>query len=421
MIKNNSEKCTKFSMISANIIFVIGVLTQNINLSGFEFENQPLIFCLLIVFVFLNINRGYERKINREFFLYFAFCLFSLIVTYFKATSQDYVRAIIGPMVGWLIARQWPNLKITSFKLLIFFHCILLAGALLYKEAVVDILSSLGLRGVTYYEGWNAYFYSEPSYAALNIMCIYVGFLIKASETSNVVSKTKNWGVLTIALLIGAKSITAVVFAFLVFYNLFDRKIKNVIIIMVSSAVFIVSASPEILPMRFEILVSALNQSINESDILIFSELDPSSFYRLIANTVAVVGSGFKPFGYGTFLLNDSISMIEASDWYLVSTALTSSIVFSDVNVDTANTAQSIPFAFITYGGIIFVIYFFRVLHRLINMKIDNDVKKITFIYVLVLFVWQSQLGFVMFWFLVFFILSASALNEFNTSNRHAA
>lgn len=396
-----------------NIVFVIGVLSQNINLSGFDFENQPLVLALVSVLTLFSRSTRQRKNINKELAIYFLVCFLALLINLFPMAHQDYVRLSLGPIIGWGLAREWVRIQPWALKSILVGHGVIFFAGLAFTEPTVLLLTNLGLRGVTYYDGWNAYFYSEPSYAALNIMFVYIALLMKIDAKLSEHREAATWGVFVIALLFGARSVTGFVFASLIFFKLINNTWR---VILGGGALFLLSlavSSPDMLPNRFNVLISAISESVKGGDILIFSELDPSSFYRIISNTVAAIGAIFHPFGFGTFLLNQAISVIDKSSLYLVSTALTSSIVFVDVDQQVANTAQSIPFAYLTFGGILFGIYFGRVFLKLVLSQSLGTSKSLAIAYMLALFFWQSQLGFVLFWLLSFLIVGNKKTGEY--------
>jgi hypothetical protein len=385
------------------------------SLLGFQFENQPFILALIAVLTLFSARSEQRTAVNKEFRLYLAACAVALVVSAFVATSQDFVRLLLGPIVGWGLAREWERIKPSAFKTLLVIHAVLLCAGVLLTEPTVAVLRAIGLRGTTYYEGYNAYFYSEPSYASLNIMFIYVGLVIK-TWTDRFSKQGRAWGVVAIVLLFATKSVTGSIFALLIFFVLIGSRLR---IVIGGASIFFLSvalANPDVLPQRIALLLSAMSESVKGGDILIFSSLDPSSFYRMIANTVAVIGTMLKPLGYGTFLLNQSITTVEGSSYHLVALALTSSIVFADVDLQSANVAQSIPFAYLTFGGAIFFIYFARVFKELVQTRAFGNAKALLIIYMLTLFFWQSQLGFVLFWLLSFVILSNKKIRTYENA-----
>lgn len=159
-------------------LFVLGVLTQNVQLLPVGSEYQPWIYCCVLPYA---LARALVLKSGVSWArlcagLFFAACLIAIIAVAIFQTGavplKDVLRMSGFPLVAlssWVYLREVPA---STVRVLILAHVAILCLGVVAPDAATALTSAAGGRGQSYFVGWSSYFYSEPSYAALTFLSL---------------------------------------------------------------------------------------------------------------------------------------------------------------------------------------------------------------------------------------------------------
>lgn len=164
-----------------SIFFIIGVLTQNLQIFRGISEYQPLIYTSVVIyfaFRFLLNKPIISTGVLRYIGLVGAVLVLFFVIGLLKAESNplmDLIRVAAFFLVcaATLIYIQYTS--IMAIRALTAIHFLFLCLAIIAPELATSISAVFTERGEFYHLGWNAYFYSEPSYAAL--VFLFLAFL----------------------------------------------------------------------------------------------------------------------------------------------------------------------------------------------------------------------------------------------------
>lgn len=373
------------------VIFALGFITQNISLlPGFQAENQPVLLVALSLAALSGIG-SIARGMRLHHVQIIVLAMLACGLTGFQyLTTSDLIRAFLGPVIGAGATIYLAYLKPRHIEKVLYVHALVPAIGIVAPGLLADVLSALGLRGASYYGGYSGYFYSEPSYAATNIMFLYGLRLLLGGEAKSKLD------LITILLLLLTKSATGFIFAGILAWRFLT--LKSFII----AAVSLVAASPFlVVPDRVGILLDALRVGFSTSDMYVVGLLDPSAFFRYLANAVSVAGVIISPLGLGTFEYTRLVDLLPEYGFDGLHAALQSSDVYLTLNYERNNVAQAVPFAFATLGGVIFLVYFAAIYIKFIWAVANFPARVALVALATSLFWWQSQLGSAAFWILL--------------------
>lgn len=405
--------------------FVVAFLTLNISLiPGLSGEYQPIIFlvgaiCALGLF-------GAE---NQQSYIVFIGFLLSITLStvlgflYKTESLNSLIRCLVGP-VFFLAAYPLLNvISIRVLKLIIWIHLIFAFIGLTVPNVLISFVSSIGLRGVTYYDGWNAFFASEPSYAAINLAAIVAIMILKTSSVinkgfKNPLGSSRFYIAASAVIMLITKSVTGVFFSGLLFLALFKKKrqegskhfdlgkIVAVIICVVLGLIIWFTQGEKNRVARFFAIVFSESEDSSFFDIL---SAEQSGAWRLIANIAGISSIFTYPFGLADVNLQGRIG--ELLPPYFADLAEKSSVYLSSVG---DIYPQTVVANYAMYGGfpaagIVFAVAVVGSYEAI--KKLEGEFRLYVVLYIVIGIVWQSALTAPGWWLVVGYLFSSKFNN----------
>jgi len=305
-------------------LFVLGVITQNVQLLPVNSEYQPWIYCGVIPFALWTAYHNRVRVRTSLLLPSLMLCgalLALLVLAVVKAQmlpAKDLVRVLALPAVAAASALYLREVPAPAVRLLLYVHGLMLVLGVIAPAAATAISAQFASRGQEYYLGWNSYFSSEPSYAALTFLFLAF-FLVRESRLS------VGHAVLLGALLGSTMSVTGIFGAIIIGSTLLWQRSKLALFAS-CCLVLVVSFSISVIPRdstnRSLQRLSGLGAAIDEiggsdyrSMLLIINAAEPSGTWRIYSNIYALSCTSDLPFGLGTTDIFGPIARSECSEF----------------------------------------------------------------------------------------------------------
>jgi hypothetical protein len=375
--------------------FVLSFLTLNLEiLPGGEY--QPLGFIFLIGVVAVRVG-GLRRTPMRAAFL---FLYLATIVFLIRGLSFYDVARIASIFIFLSSGSLLVNLVDRSvMKIIVAAHIVVLGVGLALPSLIIGALGSLFPRGVTYYSGFNSFFSSEPSYAALNLFGVYVLHRVYCKKFEQVFRAT--WIELGIVLcLIATYSVTGIILAGCIVLEYFlspspsrlKRVLRLAIVPLVCLSGIIYFGEILLSSERLSSFVYFLS-SIDLSDFLLsWTLLEPSSSTRFISNAAAVVEGVTSIIGTGTFALSGP-DVVFYPSWLR--------LAFDSNGIVGAGSSPQTPIAgLILFGGVLGIIFSLYLLVRAFAeiRRLPAGGKLLFFFFIGICAFWQAAVTYPFFW-----------------------
>lgn len=306
-----------------SVLFVFGVISQNLQLLPIGSEYQPWLYCSVVPFAIITAWVR-DAAISRQRLLGGALFAMALTLLLVLASTQastipikDAVRVLGLPLVAistWLYLR---DVNLTAIRLLIFLHAGILMLAVLSPEAAAAVSGAFGTRGQGYYLGWNSYFYSEPSYAALTFLFLAF-FLARHGPIAALDSLA------LVALLASTFSVTGAFGAAMVAGTFVWQRSRllftggcAVAVLCVLSITMIPADTSVRTLQRLVILAEAvegLKGMSAESIAFVLNAAEPSGMWRVASNLYGMSCANENPLGLGNTDVYAAITRSECSN-----------------------------------------------------------------------------------------------------------
>lgn len=375
--------------------FVAAFFTMHLPLLPFfGGEYQPLLFIFLVLLVLMVTGNIGREVVFPVFGLMFT--LFGVSLWHAIQGSLDII-SLIRCSIGLLFVIGAPALiaqvPFGAFRLIVWIHFLFAIFGLLYAEGAAAIVNALGLRGSSYYDGWNAFFASEPSYAALNLAAVIAVTKLKVSVEGQ--SKEGDWLFLMgIFVLLLTNSLTGLVFAILMIWSWIRKATKNVVksflIVITGFAVLAILYAEEMANSRMGGVEEAIEAALNTGSLLPFLFIDESGSWRILVNIGGVLSSFFYPLGTGSVELQNVIFDVipgDLFDYMLRSTVYQRAIYGFNAQVPLGNYA--------VFGGLLPLTALLFIVWSAIRSVIrycDKEARFFVVCYLLIGLLWQSAL-----------------------------
>lgn len=386
-----------------SLAFALAFITMNVPLlPGLGGEYQPLLFALLAVVALARVPVIERSLLFHTLLLSGSLLLMALWHALSQTLDQiSFVRCNVG--VVFLICAGPLLMRLTAQGLvaLIWGHIIFALLGLALPDAAKSIVGVLGLRGLDYYEGWNAFTASEPSYAALNISALTALLMVKDGSSSIVPRRTAT--ILGVALvLICTKSVTGLALAILhlapllfsMLRKLLAHRLLVILALMVLVTFIVASLRTGVVGdenmSRVGNAIATVFEVFRAGSLLPFFLIEPSGAWRLLTNFGGVMTAFNFPAGTGALSLHEVIFSVLPSQY---AEFVESSSVF--VVLDGEFAAQT-PLANIAvFGGLLPTVVLLALGFRAVKHSlsaISLEAKVIVAGYLLVGLFWQGTL-----------------------------
>jgi hypothetical protein len=379
--------------------FIVAYFTVHIRIvPGLPGEYQPVAMLFLGLFALL------VRPVSSPGFfswgLLFGLALLIPLVWHIdRGTLQ--ITALVRCFAGLAFLSCAPALiamvPLQAFNAIILIHASFAVWGLIWPAPLVAVLGHLGLRGVDYYDGWNAYLASEPSYAVLDLAGI-VALIQFRRHTSSIQARCDWMLVIAAFVMLMSRSVTGVGFAlifvigFVINYLSLRRLVRLVasgLIVLFTSLVFL-RYSPDLEGSRLHAALVAVSEAWDAQSVTLLFSMEPSGAWRFLTNLTGFMACWYYPLGIGSLDLQNVILQIVPAEL-----AELIAISMSYSGAQTAFNAQ-VPIANIAlFGGglpVAALLAIFAVaITRVFRMPSRTGIW-LVMCYVLVAFLWQSSL-----------------------------
>jgi len=266
-------------------------------------EYQPILYLLIGIVLFLK-GGVLELKV-----------LFTLAAFFVLALASGIANNYIDG-AAWLKLVTISVLLLTGKRMLVIFtpsalKAICILHLLLFLAWAVSpaissaIMGMINPRGLTYYFGFNAYFASEPSYAALNIFGVYlltkINMYIRYGDNSR-----SPWEFLVPAVLMSTLSLTGFMMGILTLVfimRLSQRRVPIPLKVAVGALLLYAPVLAAEYSQRFSTFFYFISEVDLQNFVYTWATIEPSSSTRFIANMAAFYEGMSGLVGRGTFNL----------------------------------------------------------------------------------------------------------------------
>lgn len=385
------------------LIFVFSFLTLNLEIfPGGEY--QPIGFIFLIGLLAIRFG-GLRRSPMRAScsLLFLALLIFLVRQINFPDLARILAICIFlgaGSLLVLLVDKSVMRVILSA-------HLIVLGFGLILPGLVIEVLGRFFPRGVSYYSGFNAFFSSEPSYAALNLFGVYILYRLNIKRYST--NYTAGWIDLGVVLcLMSTFSVTGIILALCVIFDYIFSSSNSRAKYVLKLAIVPVFCFIGIFYLG-EILVSSERLSsfvyflstIDVSDFLLsWTLLEPSSSTRFISNASAVVEGVTSVIGTGTFSLLGP-EFVHYPAWLR--------LAFDSNGIVAAGSSPQTPVAgLILFGGVFGIIFALFLLARTFSSinRFPGGSKMLFVFFLVICAFWQAAVTYPFFWVFISCLLS---------------
>lgn len=392
--------------------FLVAFFTMNLSLiPALGGEYQPILFVMLLILALKE-----SGKVHRDLFLpVLALTLTLMGISAWHVINQSFdLNSFIRCSVGLFFVLAAPELMkqipIWALRGVIWIHFLFAILGLIYPAGAVGIVAALGLRGINYYDGWNAFFASEPSYAAINLVGVIALFRLKVGVKDQ--SKKNNWIlVMGIFILILTKSITGLIFTTVLICSLANtigitKKIGLVKLLLVSSIVLGVLSvlllmiySDGKAGSRINEFSGSIVEIFKNRSFMYFFLMEPSGAWRLLANMGGFLSAFYHPLGIGSLSLQNVIFEVAPEN-------LIDFIRHSLQFASTDDFSAQIPLSnYGLFGGFLpligLALLSYLAIHRTAKCNINSGSRFLVISYIFIGLLWQCALTAPGWWFVL--------------------
>lgn len=390
-------------------VFYLAFLTLNLELVPMG-EYQPTLF-LAYGMVALVCEKRLSRTTFYVTILFLVTVLLGLLFSDQPSVS-DALRLLIAPLflvLGWAIFKATPMF---SYKLVIYSHIVLLALALMFRGAVVDVLGHFFPRGVAYYDGYNSFFSSEPSFVALNLTAVFILYLLRRNASGGESQRSHLMiGLSVMTVLVFTKSVTGIFCCAIIgcYYALqYVRRVRKFVMAGALAAVgVLLLPSSDSTSQNVESATRVASFFLHSTEILsqfslaTWALFEPASSARPIANLSAFVEGLNGTFGRGNLAL-DGPSGARYPDWL-------ANAFDANLTLGQGINAQTPLFNLVAFSGGLGIAAYLILAWLCLrghDRLPDGKTKLVFYIYSLIALFWQSALGSPFFWIMASILLS---------------
>lgn len=395
--------------------FLAAFFTMNLPLfPGLGGEYQPILFVLLVLLALIvtgNIRREVALPV-------FGLALSLLGVSLWHAIQQSLnVIDLIRCSVGLLFVLGAPALiaqvPLGAFRLIVWVHVLFAIFGLIYPEGAAGVVTALGLRGALYYGGWNAFFASEPSYAALNLAAVIAIATLKASMEET--REKRDWVPLMGAIVILlTQSVTGLMIAAILIWAWAGAKIKfsffRFVLIASFGFVLLLTALQweyvdAVMDSRIGNALEAGAAVFKEGSLLPFFLLEPSGAWRLLSNLTGLSVAFHYFLGIGSLALQNVVTETAP-------TAIANFILSSELyDLLGGEFNAQIPLAnYAVFGGLLpsvgLLLLSSFAMRRAVRFNTTTGSRLFVVIYILIGLLWQGALTAPGWWLLMGYALA---------------
>lgn len=355
-------------------------------------EYQPALY-LLIGLVLLLKGAVLELKIVYILIAFFVIALCSGI-------ANSYVDG-----AAWLKLLTVGILLLTGKRLLVIFtpaalkvictlHLLLFCAWIVSPSISSAIMGLINPRGLTYYFGFNSYFASEPSYAALNIFGVYlltkINLYVRSGDTSR-----SRWEFLVPAVLMSTFSLTGFLMGMLTLVFVIrnsPRKVPMLVKVIVAAILLYAPVLAAEYSQRFSTFFYFVTEIDFQNFLYTWATIEPSSSTRFIANMAAFYEGMTGVVGRGTFSLAGP-GLIEYPKWL-------SDIFRINGILDEGSSAQTPLANMVLFLGIPGLALMIAMIWRaILNLRVlERPLALLTLAFICICTLWQAAFTYPFYW-----------------------
>ena len=355
-------------------------------------EYQPLLY-LLVGLALLLKKAVFELKVLYILIAFFLVALCSGITN----NHIDGVAWLKLTTVGLLLMTGKRLLVIftpAALKVICFLHMFLFCVWAISPAISSEIMGLINSRGLTYYFGFNSYFASEPSYAALNIFGVFlltkINLYVRSGSTQH-----SRWEFMVPAVLMSTLSLTGFLMGMMSLVFIMRNSQRKVPIALKLIAGAILLYAPAIAAeysQRFSTFFYFIGEVDFENFLYTWATIEPSSSTRFIANMAAFYEGMTAIVGRGTFALAGP-DVVEYPQWL-------SDVFYINGILDKGSSAQT-PLAnmvlFLGIPGLVLMVFLtWRAVTRL--RVLERRLAMLTFAFICICTIWQAAFTYPFYW-----------------------
>ncbi len=420
-MKNQSGK--KYINLVAGLLFLASVLTSNLRLPfGLQGEYNPIAALALSLFCFFfDDNRRHRKAVIASWIVV---PITATIVFHLFMEGVDWssvMKLLVGPIFlisGSSVLRFVP---FKSYLVVLYLFLLYLVVGLVDSGFAVKIALMFNDRGSLYYQGWNSFFSSEPSYAAISVAMVGCLSLMKVGSKIRIEHL-----VIVISILLSTACLTGYLFAILFLAHLLIINNKlfafriSILAITFESVIASDWVSSFTVNNRVETIFTAIEVSLSGRAFESFILLEPSSGWRIMTNLVGLFSLPHFPIGTGSTKIQDLVLQVFSIEYQNIWSQLLRVIEVGEVFFPQTVLANYFVFGGWPMGiGLLSVIFFTLYQFWLIG-KINFRVNAVALSFMLSGIFWQSALTSPGWWWLcgIFAVGADVASRKANLPNR---
>jgi hypothetical protein len=338
-------------------LFALGVVLQNLEVVSLGSEYQPWVYAAVLPYAFVlamfnNPDISRSRLLATLAFGLIALLLLLVVVANANLVpAKDVLRMLALPVVAmatWIYLRRLPG---SAVRIVVFIHVAVLVAGLTVPGIARAVTGIVGARGQAYYDGWNSYFYSEPSYAALSFL--FLAFFSARDGRFRLIDAFA-----LSALSVSTLSVTGFIGAAVMMSTLVWQK-SRVLLVAIAAGLVLVVLSLRFVPSDTSILalqrlamiaeaMDALSGLSAQGILFALNAVEPSGMWRILTNLYSISCVSGYPAGLG------STDMAAALWESRCSPSLASVVAQNEIylQLNPGSTASSVFANLTLFGGI---------------------------------------------------------------------
>lgn len=398
-----------------NILMTLGLLTINLEVLPIG-EYQPLL--LLAMGIYLALSTG---RIGKPHFIASLIVMAVAVVSFIASQTEggiDLIRVTIACMFLMTGSLIFQFLSKKVFVYVAVAHMTVLVIGLISPGVIRSVLMVFFPRGPLYYDGYNAFFASEPSYAAINYFGTYLLYRL-AGEMHGWSRPSISFQMMFVLPLLFTKAITGAVFALIILLimvydnraKIFEKKLALVpLFLSLIAAVFLFSDVDQLVDLgvlgfsRIGSFGAFLSDIDGESGLVLWSVLEPASSSRFVANFAGLIEGLSSFLGKGKLYIAGP-DVFPYPSW-LDEMFRANEIVAPGINSQTA------LFNFISISGwlsLLPIIFIFYYSWRGLKNLNDRGTMILAFSYIFIGMLWQGAFVAPILWIVLAVLMSRAA------------
>lgn len=355
-------------------------------------EYQPALYLLVGLALLL-------KKAVLELKLFYVLIAF-FVVALCSGITNNYIDA-----AAWLKLVTVVILLITGERLLVIFtpaalkvicilHLLLFCAWAISPAISSSIMVLINPRGLTYYFGFNSYFASEPSYAALNIFGVYLLTKINVYVKNGSTARSR-WEFLVPAVLMSTLSLTGFLMGMLTLVFITrnsQRKTPMALKLIVGAILLYAPVLAAEYSQRFSTFFYFIGEVDFENFLYTWAAIEPSSSTRFIANIAAFYEGMTGIVGRGTFALAGP-GQLDYPQW--LGDVFRINGILDEGSFAQTPLANMVLFLGIP-GLVLMVVLTWRAVARL--RVLERRLAMLTFAFIFICTLWQAAFTYPFYW-----------------------